>query len=76
MRMSNIYDRHLRSDAEQAEQGEGDSPDGLTFNLADLPAATAPSFDPSIFDDMPLDEDGVPVLPDDFDRRQLPGYEQ
>jgi hypothetical protein len=49
--------------------------DGLTFDHAELPVASQPLMDLSIFDDVPLDDDGVPVLPADFDRSLLPGFD-
>jgi hypothetical protein len=72
--MTEPHDKAQRRTPEQ-EQGAA-VPDGLSFDPRDLPTAwsLSPSFDPSVFDDLPLDENGVPVLPDDFDRSQLPGY--
>jgi hypothetical protein len=61
----------------RSPEGEGEAaPEGLFFDPKDLPAATAPSGDWSVFDDVPLDEDGLPVVPTDFDHSQLPGYDQ
>ncbi len=70
--MTGSYDEPLRRSAEGAAAEDGS--DGLHFDPRDLPVASSPSFDLSVFDDLPLDEDGVPVLPDGFDRSQLPGY--
>lgn len=71
--MTEARDTPQRRTPEQ--EPEDGPPDGLSFHPRTLPAATAPSFDPSFFDGLPLDEDGVPVLPAEVDRRQLPGFE-
>jgi hypothetical protein len=51
-----------------------DDVDGLTFDLRELPVEVQPVMDLSIFDDVPLDEDGLPILPPDFDESRLPGF--
>jgi hypothetical protein len=48
--------------------------DAISYDARELPAATRPAFDTSIFDGLPVDEEGVPVLPADFDWSQLPGH--
>ena len=61
-----------------SEGGEEDGPeldfpdDGMSYDLAELPVSTQ-EVDWSFADDLPLDDEGIPVLPDDFDRSQLPG---
>lgn len=60
-----------------AEQEPDDVPaDGISYDPRELPAATGPAFDYSIFDDLPLDDEGVPVLPADFDRSRLPKFDR
>lgn len=60
--------------SEGGEDGPGlDLPDdGMSYDPAELPVSTQ-AVDWSFADDLPLDDEGIPVLPDNFDRSQLPG---
>lgn len=66
----------VRGSSEGGEDCDGpamDFPDdALSYDINELPVATL-AHDWSFADGLSLDDEGIPVLPDDFDRSRLPG---